>query len=68
MDPTQPLRDTIISGIKKIIPENSPLAMSGDFVLTPEALARMNKKKLQMIMLKGLKLRIKHKQNWPHLV
>jgi hypothetical protein len=46
MDPTQPLRDTIISGIKKIIPENSPLARSGEFVLTPEALARMEQEKI----------------------
>lgn len=58
-DPTQPLRDSIASGIssgisgiasglselKKLAPKNSPLALSQDTVLTPEALARMEQEK-----------------------
>lgn len=44
-DPTQPLRDKIAAGLKSIIPESSPLAQSGESVLTPEALAKMEQEK-----------------------
>jgi len=44
-DPTQPLRDSIAAGLKSIIPSNSPLAQSGESVLTPEALAKMEQEK-----------------------
>lgn len=44
-DPTQPLRDSIAAGLKSLIPSNSPLAQSGESVLTPEALAKMEQEK-----------------------
>lgn len=36
-DPTQPLRDKVGGFLKSLVPANSPLAQSGDDVLTPEA-------------------------------
>lgn len=47
-DPTQPLRDSIAAGLKKLVPENSPLAQSGESALTPEALAKMEQEKLAL--------------------
>ena len=47
-DPTQPARDFIAAGFKKLIPENSPLAQSGESALTPEALAKMEQEKLAL--------------------
>lgn len=47
-DPTQPLRDSIAAGLKSLIPENSPLAQSGESALTPEALAKMEQEKLAL--------------------
>lgn len=40
-DPTQPARDFVKKGLSYLIPENSPLAQSGDDVLTPEARAKV---------------------------
>lgn len=47
-DPTQPLRDSIAAGLKKLVPGNSPLAQSGESALTPEALAKMEQEKLAL--------------------
>lgn len=48
-DPTQPVRDLLKKGVNYLIPDNSPLAQSGDDVLTPAARAKIEEEKAKEV-------------------
>lgn len=55
-DPTQPARDFVKSMVSSVVPDNSPLALSNDDTLTPEARAKLeeaNKKEAEAAVLKS---------------
>jgi hypothetical protein len=48
-DPTQPARDLVKKGLSFLVPDNSPLAQSKDSVLTPEARAKLEAEKAEVV-------------------